>query len=156
MQWYWTYVPSRLWRGCVGRSEAYGAMLKGRHRGDGPISLTTALEPENPKGGWALGDRGQPPTIVDDRAAHNSLPPSVRHEQPSYARPKVGERQHKHRQEIEVHGKLIRLLELFRRREGVASVRHRIGSIPRSSIRMPHIRPRKGRGDAGHLGCGRW
>src|SRR5215212_12058034 len=43
MQWYWTYVPSRLWRGCVGRSEAYGAMLKGRHRGDGPISLTTAL-----------------------------------------------------------------------------------------------------------------
>src|SRR5215212_6545275 len=44
MQWYWTYVPSRLWRGCVGRSEAYGAMLKGRHRGDGPISLTTALE----------------------------------------------------------------------------------------------------------------
>src|SRR5215212_7147965 len=81
-------------------------------------------EPEDPKEGWAFRGRSQPRTIVDERAAHNSLPPSVRHEQPSYARPKVGERQPKHRQEIEVHGKLIRLLELFRRREGVASVRH--------------------------------
>src|SRR5215213_5110733 len=39
-------AASQAWRGCVGRSEAYGAMLKGRHRGDGPISLTTALRKE--------------------------------------------------------------------------------------------------------------
>jgi hypothetical protein len=98
--------------------------------------------------------RGQPRTIVDDRGAHNCLPPSVRHEQPSYARHKVGECQHKHLQEIEVHGMLIRLLGHFRKCEGVASVRQRSRRI-RCTIEMPHVRLGKGRRHAGQLGCGR-
>jgi hypothetical protein len=98
--------------------------------------------------------RGQPRTIVNDRGAHNCLPPSVRHEQPSYARHKVGECQLKYRQEIEVHGMLIRLLGHFRKREGVASVRQRSRRI-RCSIHMPHVRLRKRRRHAGQLGCGR-
>jgi hypothetical protein len=122
---------------------------------DGAANL---LEPEDPKEGWALRDRSQPPTIVDDRAARRLPPPSVRHEQPSYTRPEGGEREHKHRQQIGVHGTIIRLLELYRRRERVASVRHRIGSI-RYSIHMPHIRLRKGRrhpGHVGYVGCAEW
>jgi hypothetical protein len=44
----------------------------------------------------------------------------------------------------------IGLLYLLRRRQGVACVRQRSGGT-RSSIHMPHIRPRKGRR---HVGCG--
>ncbi len=57
-----------------------------------------------------------------------------------------------------VHRMPIRLLYLTRRRQRVASVRQRSGCT-RSSILMPHIRPRKGSRHAEHVeyvGCGEW
>src|SRR5215211_1909187 len=44
VQCYWTYALSLVWQGRIGRSEAHSAMLESRHRRDGPISLTTAVE----------------------------------------------------------------------------------------------------------------
>jgi hypothetical protein len=120
---------------------------------DGAANL---LEPENREEGRTLRDRSQPPTIVDDRAARRLPHPSVRHEQPSYTRSEGGDREHKHGQERGVHGTNIRILELCRRRQRIASVRRWLWSIP-YSIHMPHIRPRRGRRHGEHRGGGgRW
>ena len=79
--------------------------------------------------------------------------PSVRHEQPSYTRSEGGEREHKHRQKIGIHGTIVRILELYRRRERIASVRHRLGSI-RTRFTCPTFAPARAEGTSGTAEAG--
>jgi hypothetical protein len=73
------------------------------------------------------------------------LPLSVG-EQPSYARPKEGRHQQKHRQQPSVHGAVICLLHLHRGREGVVLVRQGSVHIVRPLIAVCLIRRPKGIG----------
>src|SRR5215211_8888977 len=69
VQCYWTYALSLVWQGRIGRSEAHSAMLESRHRRDGPISLTTAVEADRrPLLGICPGPRRGPARLTPQSA----------------------------------------------------------------------------------------